>query len=56
MADWLGRDDLLALDIDPAVVDRLLRDSPHTGHGGQPVVPAEQLDDLLGMIERESDE
>jgi hypothetical protein len=51
MIDYLGRDDLLALDLDPATIDRLLCDTPHTGHGGQPVVAAERLDELLADLE-----
>lgn len=55
MADWLDRDDLRALDIDPATVDRLLRDSQLSGHGGIPIIDAEQLPDLLGMLDRDSE-
>jgi hypothetical protein len=51
MDDYLDRDALLALDLDPATVDRLLRDSPLTGHDGRPVVEAERLADLLAMLD-----
>jgi hypothetical protein len=51
--DCLDRDDLLALGIDEADVDGLLRDSPLTGHGGRPVVEAGRLDELLEMIGRQ---
>jgi hypothetical protein len=53
--DYLDRDDLLDLGIDPTAVERLARDTPHTGHGGRPVVPAESLADLLGLLGREED-
>jgi hypothetical protein len=53
MPDYLDRDALLDFDIDPATVERLLRDSPLTGHGGRPVVEEERLDDLLEMLNRE---
>jgi hypothetical protein len=50
---YLDRDGLLALDIDPADVDRLLRNTPLTGHDGRPVVEAERLPELLEMLRRE---
>ncbi|HEY7313304.1 MAG TPA: hypothetical protein VH643_28400 [Gemmataceae bacterium] len=55
MTDYLDREQLLALDIDPASVERLLARSPLSGHGGRPVVPAESLADLLGLLERDED-
>jgi len=51
--DYLDRDDLLALDLDEATVDRLLRDTPLSGEGGRPVVEAERLEDLLEMLRQE---
>ena len=53
MSDYLDRAALLALAIDPAIVDRLLRDTPLSGHDGRPVIEAERLDDLLGLLDRE---
>jgi hypothetical protein len=50
MNDYFDRDDLLALDIAPADADELLRQTSHTGTGGRPVVEAERLVELLGMI------
>jgi hypothetical protein len=49
-ADYLDRDGLLALGLDEADIDRLLRDTPLTGHGGRAVVEAERLADLLEML------
>jgi hypothetical protein len=51
--DYLDRDDLLALDILSADADELLRQTSHTGGGGRPVVEADRLAELLGMIWRE---
>jgi hypothetical protein len=48
--DYLGRDDLLALGLDEADVDLLLAETPLTGHGGEPVVEAGRLHDLLGLL------
>jgi hypothetical protein len=56
MSDWLDRDALLALGLDAGDVARLLRDTQHSGHDGQPVVSAEELDDLLWRLDHESDE
>jgi hypothetical protein len=51
--DYLDRDGLVALGLDQAEVDRLLRDTPLTGHFGRPVVEAEFLPELLEMLRRE---
>jgi hypothetical protein len=51
--DYLDRDGLLALGLDETDVDRLLRDTPLSGHGGRPVVEAERLHDLVAMLRRE---
>lgn len=51
--DYLDRDALLALGVDEADVDRLLRETPLTGHGGRPVVEAERLSELLEMLRRD---
>jgi hypothetical protein len=48
--DYLDRDGLLALGLDEADADRLLRDSPLTGHGARPVVEASRLPELLAML------
>jgi hypothetical protein len=53
MSDYLDRDDLLALDIDQAVVGRLLCGTLLTGNDGRPVVEAAQLVELLEMLQRE---
>jgi hypothetical protein len=47
LPDYLGRDDLLALGIDPDEADTILRHSPLTGHDGQPVVEADRVAELL---------
>jgi hypothetical protein len=49
--DYLDRDALLALGLAESVVDRLLRDTQLTGHGGRPVVAAADLPDLLAMLD-----
>jgi hypothetical protein len=41
---YLGRADLEALDVPQPVIDNLIAMTPHTGHGGQPVVTRDQLD------------
>jgi hypothetical protein len=51
--DYLDRDALLALDIDPADAGELIAASPLTGHGGRPVVEAEALADLIVLIDSE---
>ena len=51
--DYLDRDGLLALGPDEADVDRLLRDSPLTGHGARPVVESNRLEDLLELLRQE---
>jgi hypothetical protein len=50
--DYFDRDALLALDIDPEAVERLLRETPHTGHGGRPVIEAGRLNDLLALLDQ----
>jgi hypothetical protein len=45
--DYLDRDGLLALGLDEPAVDRLLRDTPLSGHDGRPVVAAA---DLLALL------
>lgn len=56
MSDYLDKDDLLALEIDEADVDRLLRNTPLTGHGRRPVVEAERLHEILEMLHRERED
>jgi hypothetical protein len=51
--DYLGREDLAALGLAPEMIDSLLRTAILTGHDGRPVVPAEELADRLGILERE---
>jgi hypothetical protein len=52
-SDYLDRDDLLGLGLDEADVDRLLCDTPHSGHGGRPVIEAGRLHDVLDLLDRE---
>jgi hypothetical protein len=54
--DFLDRDGLLALGLDEHVIDRLLRDTSHSGHDGRPVVDADRLPELLDMIQRARDQ
>jgi hypothetical protein len=51
--DYLGRDDLLALGIGEADVDRLLRGTPLSGHGGRPIVESEGLAELVEQRHRD---
>ena len=53
MNDFLNEADLLALGLCDRVVARLLHDSQLTGSGGQPVVEADRLPDLLAMLDLE---
>jgi hypothetical protein len=53
--DYLTRSDLEALDLPPAVVRQLLRDTQLTGHRGEPVVEAARLADLLAMLTRDGE-
>jgi hypothetical protein len=52
MGDYLDRDALLDLDLDPSTVDKLLRATELSGHNG-PIIEAERLPDLLEMLELE---
>jgi hypothetical protein len=52
--DILGKFWLEMLDIDETEVDRLLRETPLTGHEGQPVVESERLPELVDMLRRKS--
>jgi hypothetical protein len=56
VADYLDREQLLDLGLDLTVIDRLLADSPLTGHGGRHVIEADRLDDLLRLLQREGSE
>jgi hypothetical protein len=51
--DYLDRAAPLDLDIDPAIVERLLSASPLTGNDGRRVIEALGLDELLAMLDRE---
>jgi hypothetical protein len=53
MSDYLNLAGLLALDLDLDTADRLLTESPLSGHDGRPVVEAERLPDLLAQLDRE---
>ena len=53
MPDYLDRELLLALDIDAATAERLLRGTPYSGHDGRPVIEADGLPDLLAQIDPE---
>jgi hypothetical protein len=50
VSDYLTRDDLLAMGLDPEEADAVLAASPITGIGGEPVVEAAMLSDLLGLV------
>jgi hypothetical protein len=47
---YLDRDGLLALGLDEADVDKLLRDTPLSGHGVRPMVESARRPDLLEML------
>ena len=47
---YLDRAGLLSLGLDPSTVDRLLRDTPLSGHDQRLIVAAEELEDLLGLL------
>jgi hypothetical protein len=46
--DWLRE-----LGYDEHIIARLLRDTWHVGLNGQPVVPADEIEDRIGMIDLE---
>ena len=48
------RDGLIDAGIDDDTVDELLRQTPHSGDGGRPVIPANELQDRLGLIDLET--
>jgi hypothetical protein len=50
-SDYLDRRALRDLGVDPAVISRILRASPLTGHDRRKLVEADSLLDLLGMPE-----
>jgi hypothetical protein len=54
--DYLDRDALRALSLAGPLVDRLLRDTPLSGHDGRPVVEAERLPDLLALLDSDEEE
>jgi hypothetical protein len=56
VSDYLTRDELLLLGLDPNEADAVLELSGLTGHDGEPCVAADQLDDLLGLIHREQED
>ncbi|MBV9124888.1 MAG: hypothetical protein JO112_16160 [Planctomycetes bacterium] len=51
--DYLDRDGLLSLGLDPEEADRVLARADLTGHEGRPVVDHTQLDTLLAEIRRD---
>ena len=51
MTAYLDRLALLALDLDEAIVNRLLEPSPDSGHDGRPVIEADRLEDLLALLD-----
>jgi hypothetical protein len=53
--DYLGLDDLLAVGLCPEEANAILRWSDVSGHGGQPVIEAERLHDLLADIRDSED-
>jgi hypothetical protein len=48
---YRGRRDLEALDIEPATVDWLLEHAQHSGPGGQPVIPSDELPQLCAEFD-----
>jgi hypothetical protein len=48
---YLDRDALLALDLDPDVVDKLLLSTEHKGHGGRRVMPVSEPGNRLAMLD-----
>jgi hypothetical protein len=56
MGDYLTRDDLLLAGLSEDEADAVLRLSPLTGHGGQPVLEADRLEDLLAQLDDEDDD
>jgi hypothetical protein len=53
LPDYLGRADLLRLDLSEVEPDRILRGSPITGHDNQPVLEAVRLPEWLAPFEPE---
>ena len=49
---WLSRAELVQR-LDADTLRRLRPHLTHTGDGGQPIVEADRLDDLLGLVELE---
>jgi hypothetical protein len=54
-SDYLGLDDLLTLGLCPEEANSILRESDLAGHGGQPVIEAERLHDVLASIRDSED-
>jgi hypothetical protein len=50
VSDYLDRTDLLALGFDEPTVDLLLSRTPHRGHEGRPIIPADDLPNLLAQL------
>jgi hypothetical protein len=50
---YLDRDGLLSLGLDEHFIDRMLSETPYTGHGGQPVVESKRLSEYLEMFRLE---
>jgi hypothetical protein len=49
-SDWLTLMDLLDLGLSEVEAAAVLARTSVTGHGGQPIVNAEELEDLLGLL------
>jgi hypothetical protein len=52
--DYLTADDLDALSLAPETIRTLLRSTSFTGQDGRPVVPADELADRIGLLDRET--
>jgi hypothetical protein len=53
--DWLDRDALLALDLDPETVDAVLARWAHKGNGGRLCTEAEYLGERIALLQREQE-
>jgi len=52
--DWLDRNDLLAF-LPDYIVDRILKFAAHCDFSGDPVVPADELNDKIALAQRDFD-
>jgi hypothetical protein len=50
--DWLDKEDLKAI-LPDYIVDQILRGAYHSDFSGNPVIPASELEDLVGLVLRD---